>query len=247
MIGSVAGRASIRYIPRGGVSRQLRPIPLVPALALVTSPRYIVVEGVIGVGKTTLVRARAERLDARTVYEVFEENPFLAGFYEDRARYAFSTEMFFLLSRFNQQEVFAQEDLLQQFAVSDYLFAKCRLFSTITLSDAEMKLFDRVYEILSRQVPRPDLVIYLHAPVDTLLQRIRDRGRDYEASMDADYIAELDQRYRELFSHYDEAPVLSLDTRDVDFRRPACVDRLLEQVLDGTTGLVEPEVFRLEG
>ena len=95
------------------------------------TPRYIVVEGVIGVGKTTLVSALAERLNARTVYEVFEENPFLEQFYTDRARYAFPTEMFFLLSRFNQQEVFAQEDLLQQYAVSDYLFEKCRLFSSI--------------------------------------------------------------------------------------------------------------------
>lgn len=211
------------------------------------TPRYIVVEGVIGVGKTTLVRALAERLDARTVYEVFDENPFLASFYDDRDRYAFPTEMFFLLSRFNQQELFAQEDLLQQYSVSDYLFEKCRLFSSITLSDAEMTLFDRMYEILRRQVPTPDLVIYLHAPVETLLERIADRGRDYEQSMDPAYLAQLSDRYGELIARYDAAPVLSVDTSDVDFRDAAMVDRLLDTVATGATGVVEPEVFRLEG
>lgn len=211
------------------------------------TPKYIVVEGVIGVGKTTLVRALSERLNARTVFEVFEENPFLEKFYVDRDRYAFPTEMFFLLSRFNQQEVFAQEDLLQQFSVSDYLFEKCRLFSSITLSDAEMTLFDRMYEILRRQVPVPDLVVHLHAPVETLLERIAARGRDYERGMDPEYLRELDRRYGELFARYDASPVLSIDTRDVDFRDDAMVDRLLDQIQNGARGAVEPEVFRLEG
>lgn len=211
------------------------------------TPRYIVVEGVIGVGKTTLVRALSERLQARTVYEVFEENPFLAGFYADRQRFAFPTEMFFLLSRFNQQEVFAQEDLLQQYSVSDYLFEKCRLFSSITLSDAELALFDRVYEILRRQVPTPDLVVHLHAPVDVLLSRIAARGREYERSIDPDYLAELDRRYDELFKRYDRAPVVSVDTTDVDFRNPEAVDALVRTIASGATGPVEPEVFRLEG
>lgn len=209
--------------------------------------RYIVVEGVIGVGKTTLVRALAERLDARTVYEVFEENPFLEGFYRDRARYAFPTEMFFLLSRFNQQELFAQEDLLQQFSVSDYLFEKCRLFAELTLTEAEASLFRRTYEILERQIPDPDLVVHLHAPVDVLLGRIRERGRDYEKDIDPQYLADLDARYRALFARYDRAPVLSVDTSELDFRQPAAVDDLVAQILRGTTGSTEPETFRLEG
>ena len=209
--------------------------------------RYIVVEGVIGVGKTTLVRSLADRLNARTVYEVFEENPFLGQFYADRQRYAFPTEMFFLLSRFNQQEVFAQEDLLQQFSVSDYLFEKCRLFSSITLSAAEMTLFDRVYEILRRQVPKPDLVVHLHAPVDVLVSRIRSRGREYERGMDEDYLAQLDTQYREMFARYDDARVISIDTTDIDFREPHMVDRLLETIRSGASGDVEPELFRLEG
>lgn len=128
-------------------------------------PRFMVAEGVIGVGKTTLIQALSSRLGARTVFEVFEENPFLRDFYQDQARYALSTEMFFLLSRFNQQELFAQEDLLQRHSVSDYLFEKCRLFAGLTLSSDEFALFSRVYEILARQVPKPDLVLYLTAPV----------------------------------------------------------------------------------
>ena len=210
-------------------------------------PRYIVVEGVIGVGKTTLVRALAERLNARTVYEVFDENPFLESFYSDRQRYAFPTEIFFLLSRFNQQEVFAQEDLLQRYAVSDYLFEKCRLFSSITLTDAEMALFDRVYEILRRQVPKPDVVVHLHAPLDVLEARIRSRGRDYERDMDRDYLAQLDGRYREMFARYEDAPVVSVDTTNVDFRNQEVVERLWRSIEQGHEGSIAPEVFRLEG
>jgi deoxyadenosine/deoxycytidine kinase len=210
-------------------------------------PRYIVVEGVIGVGKTTLVRALAEALNARTVYEVFEENPFLEGFYRDRARYALSTEMFFLLSRFNQQELFAQEDLLQQFSVSDYLFEKCRLFAELTLNEAEASLFRRTYEILARQIPTPDLVVHLHAPIDTLLERIAARGRAYEQDMDPEYLAELDRRYRALFLRYADAPVLSIDTSNIDFREPEAVARLVERILKGDLGAAEPATFRLEG
>lgn len=209
-------------------------------------PKYIVVEGVIGVGKTTLVQALAQRLDARTVFEVFEENPFLEKFYTDRERYAFPTEMFFLLSRFNQQETFAQEDLLQRYSVSDYLFEKCRLFSSITLSDAELMLFDKMYEILRRQVPKPDLVVYLHAPVDVLMQRIQERGRDYEQSMDPAYLEDVGRKYSELVARYDEAPVLSIDTTHVDFRDAETVDALLTKILQGAAGPVPPEVFRLE-
>lgn len=210
-------------------------------------PRYIVVEGVIGVGKTTLVQALAEALNARTVYEVFEENPFLEGFYRDRARYALSTEMFFLLSRFNQQELFAQEDLLQQFSVSDYLFEKCQLFAELTLNEAEASLFRRTYEILARQIPTPDLVVHLHAPIDVLLGRIAARGRSYEQDIDPEYLAELDRRYRALFSRYREAPVLSIDTTHVDFREPEAVARLVDRIVARDFGAVEPATFRLEG
>lgn len=206
-------------------------------------PRYIIAEGVIGVGKTTLVQALASRLDARTVYEVFEENPFLRDFYQDQARYAFSTEMFFLLSRFNQQELFAQEDLLQRHSVSDYLFEKCRLFAGLTLSSDEFALFSRVYEILARQVPRPDLVVYLTAPVEVLLERIAARGREYERSITADYLAELDLRYRSYFAGYTDAPVLIVDTTRIDFRNPEQLDRLMARLATGQGGELDAEML----
>lgn len=180
-------------------------------------PGYIVVEGVIGVGKTTLVERLSQALGARTVLEVFEENPFLPDFYTDRGRYAFQTEMFFLLNRYRQQEAFAQEDLFSRFAVSDYLFTKCRIFAGLTLTEHEFALFDKVYEVLGQNVPRPDLVIYLHAPVSSLLERINTRGRDFEKKIDRDYISNLLGIYTDIFSSYDDTPLLTIDTQDIDF------------------------------
>jgi deoxyguanosine kinase len=197
------------------------------------------VEGVIGVGKTTLVEALSARLNARTVLEVFEENPFLEGFYADRPRYAFPTEMFFLLSRFKQQEVFAQEDLLQSHAVSDYLFAKCQLFAGVTLSPAEYALFDNVYEVLYRHIPKPDLVVHLHAPLDVLVQRIRARDRAYERDISTEYLDELARRYASLFARYDDAPVLHVDTTEIDFRDPDAVTWLLEHIGRGARGRID--------
>lgn len=214
---------------------------MIPADALrwrtpppVSTPRYLVVEGPIGVGKTTLVRALAERLNARTVLEVFEENPFLERFYEDRERFAFPTETFFLMSRFHQQELFAQEDLLRRYAVSDYLFQKCRLFASFTLSPTEFQLFGQLYDVLSRHVPAPDLVLHLHAPIPTLLERIAQRGRSYERHIDESYLRELDQRYHNLLRDNGDTPVLAIDTCHIDFRQEDTVDHLLRLIgLDG--------------
>jgi len=196
-------------------------------------PHYIVVEGPIGVGKTTLVRALARRLDARTVFEVFAENPFLSDFYRDRTRYAFPTEMFFLLNRFKQQEVFSQEDLVQRHAVSDYLFDKCRLFAEVTLDAKEYELFCETYDILRRHVPTPDLVVYLHAPPHVLLSRIAARGRPYEQPIEADYLKALDGQYRRLFDSFDAVPVMSIDTTGIDFRDDGPVSRLLNILSNG--------------
>lgn len=189
---------------------------------------YVIVEGPIGVGKTTLVRRLAERLPCRTVYEIFEENPFLAGFYQDRDRYALQTEMFFLLSRFRQQEAFAQAALFEPYAISDYLFAKSRLFARETLPDHEFSLFEEMFRVLSRTIPRPDLVIYLHAPLPVLLDRIARRGRPYEANFDAEYLGNLCRVYEELFAHYDASPLVSVDTTDLNF---ATSDAALERML----------------
>ncbi len=208
-------------------------------------PRYIVVEGPIGVGKTTLVRRLAERFNAHTVLEIFEENPFLASFYEDRDRYAFQTEMFFLLSRYRQQEEFSQTDLFSQLNVSDYLFVKCRLFASLTLSDHELALYDRMYNILTTQTPVPDVVISLHAPLDTLLSRIASRGRPYEQKMDPAYLDRLRGLYHNFFAHYDETPLLEVDTRDVDFTADdQALTSLMEQIQAAHVRATRPLVAR---
>ncbi|MBH24111.1 MAG: deoxynucleoside kinase [Myxococcales bacterium] len=193
-------------------------------------PRYIVVEGPIGVGKTTLVRRLGELLQARTILEIFEENPFLPDFYRDRERHAFQTEMFFLLSRFRQQETFAQEELFARFTISDYLFVKCRLFASMTLSEHERALFDKVYTILTRNVPVPDLVIHLHAPVPVLMERIQQRGRAYERQVDRGYMEQLTDVYGEYFGGYTATPLLSVDTTHINFHEDAALELLLTEM-----------------
>lgn len=192
-------------------------------------PRYVVIEGPIGVGKTTLVERLAARFQARTVLEIFEENPFLASFYQDRERYAFQTEMFFLLSRYRQQEEFSQTDLFSSVHISDYLFVKCRLFASLTLSDHELALYDRMYTILTTQIPKPDLVIHLHAPLEVLLGRISHRGRPYEQRMDPDYLDRLRSLYHNFFMHYDETNLLQVDTTDVNFAQS---DEAIDDLID---------------
>jgi len=179
--------------------------------------RYIVVEGPIGVGKTTLTRALARRFGARSVFEIVEENPFLASFYQDRNKYAFQTQLFFLLSRFKQQQELFQQDLFSQVTVSDYLFAKDRIFASITLDTNELALYERIYEHLGPRVMKPDLVIYLQARQEVLLQRIKKRGREFERKFDADYLAELSRTYNDFFHRYDETPLLIINTSDLDF------------------------------
>jgi len=179
--------------------------------------RYIVVEGPIGVGKTSLTRALARRFNARSVFELVEENPFLASFYQDRNKYAFQTQLFFLLSRFKQQQELFQQELFSQITVSDYLFAKDRIFASITLDPNELALYERVYEHLGPRVMKPDLVIYLQARLDVLLARIRKRGREFERKFDADYLAELARTYNDFFHRYDETPLLVINTSDIDF------------------------------
>ena len=179
--------------------------------------RYIVVEGPIGVGKTALTRALAKRFAARSVFEIVEENPFLASFYQDRNKYAFQTQLFFLLSRFKQQQDLFQQDLFSQATVSDYLFAKDRIFASITLDPNELALYERVYQHLGPRVMKPDLVIYLQARLDVLLARIRKRGREFERKFDPEYLAELSRTYNDFFHRYDETPLLVINTSDIDF------------------------------
>jgi deoxyguanosine kinase len=193
--------------------------------------RYIVVEGVIGVGKTSLVNILAERFGGRKVLEVVEENPFLSSFYSDREKYAFQTQLFFLLSRFRQQQDLFQQDLFRSLTVSDYLFAKDRIFATLNLSEDELALYERVFEALGPRVTKPDLVIYLQARLDVLQSRIKKRGRDFERRIDAGYLERLTRAYNDFFFHYSETPLLVVNTSDIDFvNNPEDLEGLLGMV-----------------
>jgi deoxyguanosine kinase len=193
--------------------------------------RYIAVEGPIGVGKTSLSNILAERMGARRIFEVVEENPFLSSFYADREKYAFQTQIFFLLSRFRQQQQLFQQDLFRTVSVSDYLLAKDRIFACLTLESHELALYERVYEALGPRVVKPDLVIFLQARLEVLLQRIRKRGRDFERNFDSGYLQSLVHAYNDFFSHYSETPLLIVDTSDIDFvHDPADREHLLAAI-----------------
>lgn len=178
--------------------------------------RYIVIEGPIGVGKTTLAQILAERLGAKLVLEPVEENPFLPQFYDDARKYAFQTQLFFLLSRFQQQQALHQGELFTQSTVADYLFAKDRIFAALTLDPNELALYERLYGALGPRVVKPDLVIYLQARTEVLLQRIKRRGRSYERQIDPHYVESLATAYNDFFFHYEETPLLVVNTSDID-------------------------------
>ncbi len=195
-------------------------------------PGYLVVEGVIGVGKTSLARLLAERFDARLNLEAVEENPFLAGFYADPARYAFQTQMFFLLSRFRQQQELLQGELFQRRVVGDYHFAKDLIFANITLSDEELALYKQVAGVLAHRVPQPELVIYLQASVESLLERIARRGRRMEKDIEPRYLSTLAEAYNHYFFHYRESPLLVVNTDHVNFvAHPEHFEDLVRRVL----------------
>lgn len=178
---------------------------------------YIAVEGVIGVGKTTVARLIAERLGARLVLEEAEANPFLAEFYRDRKRSAFQTQLSFLVQRYHRQQIVAQQDMFRSVTVADYLLDKDRIFAAVNLSDKEMALYNKITGLLGGDPPRPDLVIYLVAGTDLLLRRIKARGRPYEKDMDGVYLRALIAAYNDYFFHYSAAPVLAVDVGETDF------------------------------
>ena len=175
---------------------------------------YIAIEGVIGVGKTTLARLLQSRFNAELLLEIFEENPFLSDFYADRARYAFQTQIFFLLSRYRQQHNTVPEMLSNSKSLlSDYTFTKDALFAGINLEGDELAMYHKVHEALGEKIPKPDLLVYLQASTDVLMQRIAFRDRPYERKMERSYIDELNHAYEDFFSKpYDSVPVLKINT-----------------------------------
>lgn len=191
----------------------------------------IAIEGPIGVGKTSVVERLAQRLEAVTVLEEWGQNPFLKNFYEGQAGAAFQAELFFLLSRYRQQQDLRQRDLFREFSLCDYVFEKSRLFAYLNLDDNELLIYDKLYAMLSEQVRAPDLVVYLQAPTDVLLRRIRTRGRAEETGLSEEYLTELNHAYNHYFFHYTQTPLLVVNTAEVDFvNHPEDVDDLLRQV-----------------
>ena len=183
------------------------------------SSRYVVVEGPIGVGKTTVAEALARELNARLILEEVEENPFLVRFYRDTKAYAFQTQLYFMLSRYRQQQTLQQQELFRRSTVVDYLFAKDRLFAYLTLDEEELKLYERMNGMLNERILRPDVVIYLQASVDVLLDRIRARGRPYERAISREYLEEVVRAYNYFFFHYSQAPLMVVNTNEVDLAR----------------------------
>ncbi len=204
---------------------------------------YIAIEGVIGVGKTTLARLLQPRFDGGTILEAFDENPFLSDFYGDRARYAFQTQLFFLLSRYRQQQA-ATERLRHGALFSDYFFGKDRLFAHLNItSEDELAMYDRLYDALSEKVTPPDLVVYLRAEMETLMARIAMRDRTYERQMERGYIAALRQEYETLFVQYEATPLLVIDSDEIDFvRRPTDLDDIENRIRAALAGVRQPRL-----
>jgi deoxyguanosine kinase len=200
---------------------------------------YIAIEGVIGVGKTTLARLLQPAFEADLLLEVFEENPFLSDFYNDRERYAFQTQIFFLLSRYHQQRQGVKAILESgRSLLSDYTFDKDSLFARINLKGDELEMYKRVHQALAEKIIMPDLLVYLSADTDVLMQRIASRDRSYERNMERSYIDDLNRAYQEFFSKpYDHTPVLAIDTDPLDFVRNPAHLNLIENRIRGALNL----------
>lgn len=200
---------------------------------------YIAIEGVIGVGKTTLARLLQPAFEAEVLLEVFEENPFLSDFYADRARYAFQTQIFFLLSRYRQQNNNVPATLAAgKSLIADYTFAKDALFAGINLKGDELEMYHKVHEALGEKIPKPNLIVYLQATTDTLMSRIAFRDRPYERQMERAYIDELNMAYEDFFSKpYDHTPVLKIDTNDLNIIQNVEHIKLIENRIRESLGL----------
>ena len=194
--------------------------------------RYIAIEGPIGVGKSTLADMLAHHFHARLILERYEENPFLQTFYDDRRRMAFQTQLFFLLSRYRQQQELIHTDLFYESCVSDYLFAKDGIFAEVNLNRDELKLYEEVSSALDKTVPTPDVVIYLQGSVSLLQQNIKKRGRNFEKNMSREYLEQVVRAYNDFFFHYRDTRLIVASCDDFDFlRKPEHFDRLISTIL----------------
>jgi len=193
--------------------------------------KYIVVEGPIGAGKTSLARKLAERVQGDLVLEGAEDNPFLPKFYQDRVRYALATQLFFLFQRVEQVRDLKQTDLFGRPIVSDFILDKDPLFARLTLSDDEFRLYQQIYAQLEPQTPTPDLVIYLQAPVEVLVERVRQRGLPYERPIDADYLARLADSYTRYFYQYEASPLMIVNSENLNFvDEPGDFELLIQRI-----------------
>jgi deoxyadenosine/deoxycytidine kinase len=211
--------------------------------------KYITIEGVIGAGKTTLARKLSERLNSQVVLEQFDQNPFLEKFYSDRKRYAFQTQMFFLVNRYKQQQELNQENLFTEYIVSDYLFEKDRIFAYLNLSGEELKLYESLFPLLQRTLRKPDLVVFLQSSTDRLMYNIRKRGRKIERNITRSYIEELNESYNHFFFRYNSTPLLIVNSTDIDFvESEKDFNELFKQIFREDRGITEyykPETKRM--
>ena len=195
--------------------------------------RYLAVEGPVGVGKTALAERLAVRVDATAILEE-TENPFLADFYQDKAGSAFQTQLFFLLNRHRQLSSLRQTDLFKQVTICDYLFDKDRIYAYLGLNDNELFIYQRLYELLTLDIPHPDLVVYLQAPTDVLIKRLKERSRDPEQQayrLDPAYVKEMNEAYQHFFFHYTTTPLLVVETSQIDVgHSDEAVDDLIRQI-----------------
>lgn len=181
------------------------------------SIRYIAIEGVIGAGKTSLAKKLAERLNAKLILEKFEENPFLPKFYEDPERYAFHTQITFLLSRYKQLLDLQQEDLFYNYMIADYIFEKDKIFAYLNLQNDELQLYEKIVSFIEKNIRKPDLIIYLQSNVERLMANITHRGREYEREMKEEYISDLNEGYNYFFFRYKATRLMVVNATEIDF------------------------------
>ena len=202
--------------------------------------KYIAIEGVIGAGKTSLARKIKDKLNAELLLEQFDANPFLEKFYSDRSRYAFQTQMFFLISRFKQQEELSQENLFRDYIVSDYLFEKDRIFAYLNLNSEELKLYESLYPLLARSLRKPDLVVFLQSSSDRLMHNIKKRNRKIERALSRSYIEELSDAYNHFFFRYSSTPLLIVNSTEIDFvNSDGDFEELFKQIFREDRGVKE--------